>query len=1315
MYPYEDDRRFYRSDGDFYSSPHRYTDSFYYDRYTPIPSENFAGRTGDSRYRSTSNLDMYYRPRSRVEDRYMRSFYDELSPSYAPQEIDYEDRFTPLPRREEYRPASRFTVDRYGADNESYVYEDVSRSPAKSNPDRYREISPAKSNPDRYRDGYDYQAFNRNDTVQRYEPERREFDARYPVERNNIDDRRYSQDNLDQPGRVRFDSELQYRADIKRRSSGVDSENLPRRGSGQAKFENSIDAYKLPASELQKPRKETYSIVERAYNESANKPAPMTSDVDDRQSSRSLPRNETQDSRRNSNRDENQVPVRNAEYSEEHGSRSSSRRESETGKPGTRLEFDSAMQQRSRRDRGSQQSLTRRESESQQSFTRRESGSHQSISRRDSESLSLSRRDSEGRQESLSRRGSERDEKSMMRRESDKSDKSVDSKREDQRSDEPKELEVPMRSRSRSRSPKEFETIAEENDDLKDRVSNAVSSKKVEIKLGNPTRKGGQYGSQFGSDRMPPPIPPFAEPRSNYPVSKSYVVGDDERSSIRSRDLAVRTTYGIMRRRYYERAADPSQNPTWLDRGATSDSTYNLSHVSGDVVQVENMDFCCSRNAKMHKTSDYELVNDIEQPTPVLRRGQTFFVNINFQDREFNEVRDNVYLNFYFGPNPSVPKRTRVVLPIISGGEFQRGPYQWDARIVQQDGQRVSVEVNVPTSCPVGMWRCLVETSTKEDPASRMQYRSPDDIYIIFNPFDKEDAVYMGNDEQRKEYVMHDCGKIYTGGYRNVRGRPWIFGQFDDCVLPAACVLLEMSGLSHAERGNPAKVTKALTSMIKSTRFGNQVGSFDNFACGLIEAKFEEGYCGGNSPNLWTGSVQIIEEFLKRGASPVKYGQCWVMAGLMTSLCRALGLPSRPVTGFVSALDTQDTLTIDRYIDRFGDIEENGPNCDQPDSVWCFHAWCDVWMHRPDQPDEYSGWQATDPCKAFRNYRDRSSGPCPVEALRRGDVGQRDDVDAFYSSLNAYVRYFYEDEESGWGYSPFRQFRYPVGRYVLTKAVGRFDNERDDDYFDLTSDYRDVERPESENFANFNSCRGLCKEMPAFEYQAAAYNWMEFDPKDSDHRNFDVSFELEAPEKVMIGGVLTIPVVIENVSDETRTIQSNICTRASCYTGNVGPYIKRASTQLNLASGHRETISLTLDPCDYENKVVGMSYVKITVTGFVQETGQSFVDEFDFRFDKPVMKIETTDFKSGEEGEATFSFVNPLDVALTDCFLTMEISGSVRPRTVRISREVRPREMFQLTHSFVTRMAGERRMVASFTSRQLTDVVGHRPVHILGN
>ena len=41
---------------------------------------------------------------------------------------------------------------------------------------------------------------------------------------------------------------------------------------------------------------------------------------------------------------------------------------------------------------------------------------------------------------------------------------------------------------------------------------------------------------------------------------------------------------------------------------------------------------------------------------------------------------------------------------------------------------------------------------------------------------------------------------------------------------------------------------------------------------------------------------------------------------LCAAVCRALGLPARPVTAFVSAVDTQDTLTVDRFVDRFGDI-----------------------------------------------------------------------------------------------------------------------------------------------------------------------------------------------------------------------------------------------------------------------------------------------------------------------------------------------------------------------------------------------------------
>jgi len=920
------------------------------------------------------------------------------------------------------------------------------------------------------------------------------------------------------------------------------------------------------------------------------------------------------------------------------------------------------------------------------------------------EARSPARRDSE-RDNSRSRRQSERQEDNASRRGSSKPDDKQDSRR--------SSLQKDAGSRSGSRSRKSSEREQQINVTI-DNLDAGSPERQVETQAEDRksnVRGRGYFGSQFSGDRMPPPIPPYAEPHSNYPVSKEYTAREDEQNLMRRHELAMRVAYNMMRKRYYERSNDPTQNPVLLQHGDNTESFYSVAPPAEDVLRVDTVDFLCSENAKNHKTFDYEMVKDIQQPNPVYRRGQSFFLDINFHEREFDPTYDLAYLNFYSGASPSVPKGTQAVLPILFDTEFHRAPYQWDVRFIKKEANIMSLEVFVPVVSPVGIWRCVVETSTKEYPGSKLQHRCAEDIYVIFNPFDEDDGAYVQDDDQRYEYVFKDTGKIYTGGYRNVRGRPWIFGQFDDCVLPAACVLLEMSGLSHAERGNPVKVTRALTSMIKASRSDKESFS-QNFTNGLIVPKFEDNYNGGNSPHLWTGSVQIFEEFLRRGIAPVKYGQCWVMAGLLTSVCRAFGLAARPVTAFANAFDSQDTFTVDKYIDRFGDTQENGPNKSKQDLVWSFHSWCEVHMNRTDQANEYSGWQATDPCSTFREDSETGScGPCPVEALRKGDVGQ-DDVASFYSSLNAYVRFFYEDDESGWGHSPFRQFRYPMSRYILTKSPGDLDHEGDEDCLDITSNYCDDQATDAEKFANFNAYRGVAKTVPPFEYQAASSSLLEYDPKGTDQKNFDVKFELETPERAMIGQSLVIPVVITNMSSETRTIQSTICTRSSFYTGTLGPCLKRTSTQLTLEPDQRETVSMTLDSWNYEHKVIGMSFVKITTTGFVQETGQSFVDEFDFRFSKPELNIEVQNGHVGVNNEATFSFKNPLDVPLTECYITMEVSGSVRPRTIRLNREVRPREIFTYTHSFVARLAGDRRVVACFTSRQLADVVGHKPLTV---
>lgn len=88
-------------------------------------------------------------------------------------------------------------------------------------------------------------------------------------------------------------------------------------------------------------------------------------------------------------------------------------------------------------------------------------------------------------------------------------------------------------------------------------------------------------------------------------------------------------------------------------------------------------------------------------------------------------------------------------------------------------------------------------------------------------------------------------------------------------------------------------------------------------------------YEDGRSPTFWNGSVKILQEYYDKG-KPVKYGQCWVFSGVLTTVLRAIGIPARSVTNYDSAHDTDNTMTIDKF------INEEGEDVDKlnHDSVW---------------------------------------------------------------------------------------------------------------------------------------------------------------------------------------------------------------------------------------------------------------------------------------------------------------------------------------------------------------------------------------------
>lgn len=157
--------------------------------------------------------------------------------------------------------------------------------------------------------------------------------------------------------------------------------------------------------------------------------------------------------------------------------------------------------------------------------------------------------------------------------------------------------------------------------------------------------------------------------------------------------------------------------------------------------------------------------------------------------------------------------------------------------------------------------------------------------------------------------------------------------------------MMDRTRLDYAARANPVRVTRAVAAMVNSHD--------DN---GLLVGNWSGNYNDGNAPWQWGGSAPILEQYLRTSGEPVKFGQCWVFAGTTTTVSRALGIPARTVTNFVSAHDTDDSLTVDKFFNKDGESISDVNS----DSIWNFHVWTDSWMARPDLPPGYGGWQVID-------------------------------------------------------------------------------------------------------------------------------------------------------------------------------------------------------------------------------------------------------------------------------------------------------------------------------------------------------------------
>ncbi|XP_059152311.1 annulin-like [Physella acuta] len=679
------------------------------------------------------------------------------------------------------------------------------------------------------------------------------------------------------------------------------------------------------------------------------------------------------------------------------------------------------------------------------------------------------------------------------------------------------------------------------------------------------------------------------------------------------------------------------------------------------VQAVVEVDLKIPLNAKAHHTQAYDVCKHKITPKLVVRRGQEFMIDIQLS-RDYDENSDILRFVFEAGEKPLESKGTHVEFLLSSDDKSSK----WEATLVSKQEKSITVNVTTPPSCLVGKWRLHLDVIKSEEHKVniyRYQYKQP--IYVIFNPWCKDDLVYMNDQNLLKEYILNENGQIYSGNKTTITSKPWNFAQFESCVLDVAMYLLDKSGLNWAVRGNPIPVVRKLSALINS--------SDDD---GVLMGNWSGDYTGGRSPLSWTGSAAILEEYWKTKES-VKYGQCWVFSGLATTICRTLGIPARSVTNFASAHDTDGSITIDVHFNADGTSDKAADD----DSIWNFHVWNEAWMARPDLPSGYGGWQAFDATPQEASDDVYCCGPTSVAAIKQGEVNLPYDGPFVFAEVNA-DRMYWAPNSLGKLECVYLDKK-AIGKNISTKAPNSDERE------DITLEYKQEEGSAAERAAVLRANQVGSNRKDIYVQKAN-----------------DIDFNVEQDqENTHIGGKFELSLKMKNRGSEPRTVSGRIEIRSMYYTGVVADLVKSDpfdGVEIKPGEELKHTVIATQE--DYSRKLKDCAMLDVTIWAVVKETDQHFTKKDDYRLRKPHLVIKAPeDAVVNKELKVEVSFVNPLNSALTKCFLAVDGVG----QSLKISQgNVSANSTYTGSISITPTKVGKADLIIIFNSLELDDING---------
>jgi len=523
--------------------------------------------------------------------------------------------------------------------------------------------------------------------------------------------------------------------------------------------------------------------------------------------------------------------------------------------------------------------------------------------------------------------------------------------------------------------------------------------------------------------------------------------------------------------------------------------------------------------------------------------------------------------------------------------------------------------LTAPDTAPVGNGTLTVTLGSSS-------FLLPHFWIILFNPYNQADDVYFPDQPKLAEYIQNDYGLVWRGSTNDHSSTNWFYGQFEAETLNTTMFALTQF---PGDASDVRAVSRFLT-FFSTYQQANRRG--------ILWGNWGSNFGDGKAPWYWQGSDEVFRTYLSQGYLPVKYGQCWVFGGVLNSLLRSLGVPSRHLTTFESAHESPVNGKYSHEIVMV--YNSNGKLIQRLGSIWNFHSWNDAWFNRPDL-NGANGWQAVDatPQEQSGTPPVFQMGPAPLHSVKSFDDSAQWDTPFVISEVSAKIHnYVQRCDESGQNCNMEDlgiDTDQHAGTLILTNPIGNSSTS------DITGDYKPLDHI-------------LLSRVP----KKAKKMW-----RVSADGDDEVAVFIESTNERGFGEPIRVNAMFFGYNDTSdETVYADIHCYYTDYTGAIYSNFRNFSITAVLNAGNSNTYAWEHDISDFLYDLPVDTNFFFTLYAYVNSTGVILTDTASLSLKVPTLTVVAPQIVHvGVPAAFSVSFYNPLPVPLTNVVVKIRKIG----------------------------------------------------------